>query len=61
MAVSGPPVTVSGAVGGCLPRFAGGRLTGPRHFQELYFGTGKNTESLKKYYEKQSSGRYSVE
>ncbi|WSQ09556.1 immune inhibitor A [Streptomyces sp. NBC_01231] len=32
-----------------------------QHFQELYFGTGKNTESLKKYYEKQSSGRYSVE
>ncbi|KOG36434.1 immune inhibitor A domain-containing protein [Streptomyces resistomycificus] len=32
-----------------------------RHFQDLYFGTGKNTESLKKYYEKQSSGRYSVE
>ena len=32
-----------------------------QHFQDLYFGTGKNTESLKKYYEKQSSGRYSVE
>jgi immune inhibitor A len=32
-----------------------------KHFQELYFGTGKKTESLKKYYEKQSSGRYSVE
>ncbi|MER7568470.1 immune inhibitor A domain-containing protein [Streptomyces sp. NPDC097941] len=31
------------------------------HFQDLYFGTGKKTESLKKYYEKQSSGRYSVE
>lgn len=31
------------------------------HFQELYFGTGKNTESVKKYYEKQSSGRYSVD
>jgi immune inhibitor A len=31
-----------------------------KHFQDLYFGTGKNTESLKKYYEKQSSGRYSV-
>ncbi|MFF4588867.1 immune inhibitor A domain-containing protein [Streptomyces sp. NPDC001388] len=31
------------------------------HFEELYFGTGKKTESLKKYYEKQSSGRYSVE
>lgn len=31
------------------------------HFQELYFGTGNKTESMKKYYEKQSSGRYSVE
>jgi len=29
------------------------------HFQDLYFGTGKKSESLKKYYEKQSSGRYS--
>ncbi|MFJ8533116.1 immune inhibitor A domain-containing protein [Streptomyces sp. NPDC093591] len=32
-----------------------------KHYQDLYFGTGKNTESMKKYYEKQSSGRYSVE
>ncbi|MFG2134096.1 immune inhibitor A domain-containing protein [Streptomyces sp. NPDC048751] len=32
-----------------------------KHFQDLYFGTGTNTESLKKYYEKQSSGRYSVD
>ncbi|OIJ67651.1 immune inhibitor A domain-containing protein [Streptomyces mangrovisoli] len=32
-----------------------------QHFQDLYFGTGKNTESLKKYYETQSSGRYSVD
>ncbi|MFI8187235.1 immune inhibitor A domain-containing protein [Streptomyces sp. NPDC085946] len=32
-----------------------------KHFQDLYFGTGKNAESVKKYYEKQSSGRYSVE
>ncbi|WP_128428798.1 immune inhibitor A domain-containing protein [Streptomyces cyaneus] len=32
-----------------------------KHYQDLYFGTGKKTESLKKYYEKQSSGRYSVE
>ncbi|MFF3988933.1 immune inhibitor A domain-containing protein [Streptomyces sp. NPDC001797] len=32
-----------------------------QHFQDLYFGTGKDTESLKKYYEKQSSGRYSVD
>ncbi|MFJ5267852.1 immune inhibitor A domain-containing protein [Streptomyces sp. NPDC088358] len=32
-----------------------------KHFQDLYFGTGKNAESLKKYYEKESSGRYSVD
>ncbi|WP_327345482.1 immune inhibitor A domain-containing protein [Streptomyces europaeiscabiei] len=32
-----------------------------QYFQDLYFGTGKNDESVKKYYEKQSSGRYSVE
>jgi immune inhibitor A len=32
-----------------------------KHFQDLYFGTGNKTESLKKYYEKQSSGRYSVD
>jgi immune inhibitor A len=32
-----------------------------KHFQDLYFGTGKKTESLKKHYEKQSSGRYSIE
>ncbi|NUP22590.1 MAG: M6 family metalloprotease domain-containing protein [Streptomyces sp.] len=32
-----------------------------KHYQDLYFGTGKKTESVKKYYEKQSSGRYSVE
>ncbi|MBY8844028.1 immune inhibitor A domain-containing protein [Streptomyces sp. SP2-10] len=31
-----------------------------KHYQDLYFGTGQKTESLKKYYEKQSSGRYSV-
>ncbi|MGW0997702.1 immune inhibitor A domain-containing protein [Streptomyces sp. NPDC002523] len=31
-----------------------------KHYQDLYFGTGA-TESLKKYYEKQSSGRYSVD
>ncbi len=29
------------------------------HFQDLYFGTG--TDSMKTYYEKQSSGRYSVD
>ncbi|TPQ20270.1 immune inhibitor A domain-containing protein [Streptomyces sporangiiformans] len=32
-----------------------------KHFQELYFGTGKGVESMKKYYEKQSSGRYSID
>ncbi|MER5378257.1 immune inhibitor A domain-containing protein [Streptomyces sp. NPDC002553] len=32
-----------------------------KHFQDLYFGTGPGAESLKKYYEKQSSGRYSVD
>ncbi|WP_328871705.1 immune inhibitor A [Streptomyces sp. NBC_00287] len=32
-----------------------------KHFEDLYFGTGKGVESMKKYYEKQSSGRYSIE
>ncbi|MGW0879559.1 immune inhibitor A domain-containing protein [Streptomyces sp. NPDC002671] len=32
-----------------------------KHYQDLYFGTGSKTQSLKKYYEKQSSGRYSVD
>ncbi|MGP4000548.1 immune inhibitor A domain-containing protein [Streptomyces sp. 8N706] len=32
-----------------------------RHFQDLYFSKGKKKESLKKFYEKQSSGRYSVD
>lgn len=31
------------------------------YFQDLYFGTGKGKDSLKTYYEKTSSGRYSVE
>lgn len=31
-----------------------------KHFQDLYFGTGKNAESLSTYYEAQSSGRYSA-
>ncbi|WP_433307297.1 immune inhibitor A domain-containing protein [Actinoplanes sp. CA-030573] len=31
------------------------------HYRQLYFGTGKNTESLKTYFETQSSGRYSVD
>ena len=33
----------------------------PAHFQQLYFGTGTGDESLKTYYETQSSGRYSVD
>ncbi|MFI6205308.1 immune inhibitor A domain-containing protein [Streptomyces sp. NPDC051041] len=32
-----------------------------QHYEDLYFGTGKGVESMKKYYEKQSSGRYSIE
>ncbi|MGW0614258.1 immune inhibitor A domain-containing protein [Streptomyces sp. NPDC002788] len=32
-----------------------------QHFEELYFGSGKGVHSVKTYYEKQSSGRYSVE
>jgi immune inhibitor A len=32
-----------------------------KHYEDLYFGTGDDTESVKKYYEKQSSGRYSVD
>ncbi|WP_407838990.1 immune inhibitor A domain-containing protein [Streptomyces sp. DSM 116496] len=31
------------------------------YFQDLYFGTGAGKHSLKTYYEKTSSGRYSVE
>jgi immune inhibitor A len=31
------------------------------HYQKLYFGSGAGVESLKTYYEKQSSGRYSVD
>lgn len=31
------------------------------HFRQLYFGEGKGVQSLKTYYERQSSGRYSVE
>jgi immune inhibitor A len=33
----------------------------PAHYRKLYFGTGANDNSLKKYYERQSSGRYSVD
>ncbi|MFI2504351.1 immune inhibitor A domain-containing protein [Streptomyces sp. NPDC018972] len=32
-----------------------------QHFEDLYFGSGKGVDSVKTYYEKQSSGRYSVE
>ncbi|MET8112626.1 immune inhibitor A domain-containing protein [Streptomyces prasinus] len=32
-----------------------------KHFEDMYFGTGKGVESVKTYFEKQSSGRYSVE
>ncbi|MBL1099617.1 immune inhibitor A domain-containing protein [Streptomyces coffeae] len=32
-----------------------------RHFQDLYFSKDKKKQSLKKYYERQSSGRYSVD
>ncbi|HEX2363131.1 MAG TPA: immune inhibitor A domain-containing protein, partial [Jiangellaceae bacterium] len=31
------------------------------YFERIYFGTGDGDESLKQYYEKQSSGRYSVD
>ena len=31
------------------------------HFEQLYFGTGDGVESVKTYYERQSSGRYSVD
>ena len=33
----------------------------PAHYRDLYFGTSENSDSLKKYYERQSSGRYSVD
>jgi immune inhibitor A len=32
-----------------------------QHYQDLYFGTAPNANSVKAYYEKQSSGRYSVD
>ncbi|MET9744097.1 immune inhibitor A domain-containing protein [Streptomyces ardesiacus] len=31
------------------------------HYQDLYFGSGKGVNSVKTYYKKQSSGRYSVD
>ncbi|MDT3399482.1 immune inhibitor A [Streptomyces sp. B1866] len=32
-----------------------------QHFQDLYFSQARDKESLRKYYERQSSGRYSVD
>ncbi|WP_035303367.1 immune inhibitor A domain-containing protein [Actinokineospora inagensis] len=32
-----------------------------QHYQDIYFGQGPNVESLKTFYEKASSGRYSVD
>ncbi|GLY93796.1 immune inhibitor A domain-containing protein [Actinoplanes sp. NBRC 103695] len=34
---------------------------GRQHYQDLYFGEGRDVESVKTYYETQSSGRYSVD
>ena len=34
---------------------------GRDHYHQLYFGEGEGVESLKTYYERQSSGRYSVD
>jgi immune inhibitor A len=31
------------------------------HYRDLYFGEGRGVQSLKTYYEKQSSGRYSID
>jgi immune inhibitor A len=33
----------------------------PDYFRQLYFGTGANTESVKTYFQTQSSGRYTVD
>ncbi|WP_189170648.1 immune inhibitor A domain-containing protein [Pilimelia anulata] len=33
----------------------------PEHYRQLYFGKGKDVESVRTYYESQSSGRYSVD
>ncbi|MCW2799999.1 MAG: protease, partial [Aeromicrobium sp.] len=32
-----------------------------KHYKDLYFGTGKGVDSVKTYYEAQSSGRYTVD
>ena len=42
-------------------RRSGSRTTTARTTRTLYFGTGDGVESLKTYYERQSSGRYSVD
>ncbi|WP_262851423.1 immune inhibitor A [Mumia quercus] len=31
------------------------------HYEDIYFGTGKGVESVKTYYEAQSSGRYTID
>ncbi|WP_221933661.1 immune inhibitor A domain-containing protein [Aeromicrobium piscarium] len=33
----------------------------PEHYDDMYFATGQKTESVKTYYETQSSGRYTVD
>ena len=42
-------------------RRSGSRTTTATHYQELYFGDGESTTRVKSYYERQSSGRYSVD
>ena len=42
-------------------RPSGRPTTAADHYQQLYFGEGNGVESLKTYYETQSSGRYSVD
>jgi immune inhibitor A len=32
-----------------------------QYWQSLYFGTGRGVDSMKKYYQRQSSGRYSID
>ena len=50
----------AGPRGGQLHGLAG-RTTTASYYQNLYFGTGRGVESVKTYYETQSSGRYSVD
>ena len=42
-------------------RRSGSPTSAGNYFQDLYFGTGNGVESMKTYYEKQSSGRYSID